>query len=525
MRNFSFLLRLVCVILMLMLCATIVACTATPNEGTDTSLQTVGEIEASTATNPSETSVVTEAGVDTEVMTQAEEQTSAETSADSQAGKEPAADTQAETQPTTQAPEETQPEPVDDFEPVVRFAVVSDIHFATTRDEEAAKQIELLYKTAYAYSNSHSTYKNLDAVLYAGDIADRGTDWEFQTFYAAVNKHTKAGTQNIVGLGNHEYNDNAQLAESRFIAAGGQESINTHTVINGYHVIVISPDLQNGWRYSTSLLNWLDAELQKAVADDPTGVKPVFVAHHVGATDTVYGTEGSGDPNIGAVFCKYPQVVSFSGHSHRPLSDQASLWQGEYTALGTGGMYHFCHTFEDGREIYANGNTGGWSDSYIGPDGGQYYIIEVNAKNEIRILRYDVIADTFLYSTVLGSVGDPEKFDYKTAELKENSELPAFPQDAVIVPVKLNKRTASFTFPQATTTAGVRYYRCEVYQEGALVTTVYRMSDSHLQPTPAELELPVSGLERNTDYVLKIIPVNSYGREGEPLTLEFSTAP
>ena len=177
------------------------------------------------------------------------------------------------------------------------------------------------------------------------------------------------------------------------------------------------------------------------------------------------------------------------------------------------------------NEIYASGTSGGWSETYIGPDGGQYYIIEVNAKNEIRILRYDVIADTFLYSTVLHSVGDPEQFDYKTADLMQNSELPTFAEEAVITTTKLNKRTASFIFPQAITSAGVRYYRCEVYKEGVLVSTVYRLSDSHIQPTPTELELPISGLERNTEYTLYIIPVNSYGREGVPLTTTFSTAP
>ena len=38
---------------------------------------------------------------------------------------------------------------------------------------------------------------------------------------------------------------------------------------------------------------------------------------------------------------KYPQVVDFAGHSHFPMNDPRSIWQGDYTALNTGTLSYY----------------------------------------------------------------------------------------------------------------------------------------------------------------------------------------
>ena len=68
--------------------------------------------------------------------------------------------------------------------------------------------------------------------------------------------------------------------------------------------------------------------------------KVFFHVQHPHVKGTVYGGNVWGQDN-GASFAalsKYPQAVSFSGHSHTPLENEQSIWQGAFTAVGTASL-------------------------------------------------------------------------------------------------------------------------------------------------------------------------------------------
>ena len=74
----------------------------------------------------------------------------------------------------------------------------------------------------------------------------------------------------------------------------------------------------------------------KSTKDDPE--KPIFVFLHQHIKDTVYGSQEWGTQDsakINAVLKEYPQVITFSGHSHYPLDDPRSIHQKDFTSVGT----------------------------------------------------------------------------------------------------------------------------------------------------------------------------------------------
>ena len=177
------------------------------------------------------------------------------------------------------------------FQPVLRFAVCSDAHLS--REESGLKNAEKfkkMFSVAYGIAKK-SDYKGLDAVLVAGDMTESGKTVEYEFYRELTDKYVKDGTELLTVMGNHEhieYRDtsNPQKAIEVFNKYVSDEE-DFHKVIGGYHFIGVSYD-DNGKEEFKTKLEWLRAELDKAVAD--TGDKPIFVMQHPHPALTVYGS-------------------------------------------------------------------------------------------------------------------------------------------------------------------------------------------------------------------------------------------
>ena len=100
----------------------------------------------------------------------------------------------------------TDEEYFNNFEPVLRFSVASDIHIqvlTTPEEEKMAKMMQMAYAHA---KNSESNHKTLDALLIAGDLMENGEDNEFfkftEIFYENIDLDE---TYPFLTLGNHEF--------------------------------------------------------------------------------------------------------------------------------------------------------------------------------------------------------------------------------------------------------------------------------------------------------------------------------
>ena len=435
----------------------------------------------------------------------------------------------------------------DDFgDPLLRFAVTSDVHVYDRSDGNPMAKLNLsnLFNVAYGYANLSSTYKNLDAVLVAGDISE-GTIGEFNTFKSIVEGKIQEGTAFIVGMGNHDFRLDGTDAGAQTMVEAFEERfgpVDQHVVINGYHFISLSPAPENlngkgvGETYTQAKLDWLDAKIQEAIIADPN--KPVFVMQHHHPSDTVYGSENDNDYYAGlyGILAKYPQVVDFSGHSHRPVNDPRNVWQGNptlqddkwqdaFTAIGTGTLYYVGLDINGGPtninidEYLGNNDTPGAKN---GEDYGMFQIVEVNADNDIRIIVYDLRTFTEQYRFVIKNPVDPANH-VTNAQKAEASVVPEFATDAEIEVREVDGVYYVYV-PQAVSTELIESYRAKVTVDG--VTTTYYGLSGYVYPNqPEEVCIKIGTLDTTKDYRIEVVAVNAYGKESTRSLVLDATAP
>lgn len=320
----------------------------------------------------------------------------------------------------------------EDFEPVMRFAICSDVHFKNDNELEAKgeqageeyekyleevnvppQRLTAMIKTAYDYAESYDGYKGLDAVAVAGDFTNKGAPEQYEAFNKVCKENLKAGTQKIVCSGNHEYYmyRKDDRTEGSRVFEKYEGNLNNHYVIGGYHFISVSYDE----KVETYLKSgaWLKKELDKAVAD--TGDKPIFVMQHPAPLFTIYGAVKWGDPTIAAILSSYPQVVNFSGHSHYPMNDPRSIWQGTFTALGCGTLAYF----ETELDTIAGNFPGDTTKA------AQYYIVEADKDGNLRIRSYDLMTNQFFVEYYLTGLAQ-KNYPYSFANLRKLDKAPVF---------------------------------------------------------------------------------------------------
>lgn len=406
----------------------------------------------------------------------------------------------------------------DGFVPVLRFAIASDVHVADYGSELEEERLERLFDMAYAYAKCSDTgYDALDAVIFAGDFTDLGTLNSMQRFKGIVDANIRTGTTAVVSLGNHEFYTEPETTEARYESVFCGE-VDEHLVISGFHFIKLSP---NGEYFSEEKLIWLRKELEKAASDTPE--LPIFVIQHQHVRNTVYGSEGWGVDGLYDILADYPQVVDFSGHSHFPIQDERSLWQGEFTAVGTGTL------------SYVEMGLNGVSTDYIFPDGknGDYkymarsgesdysvfQILECDKNGNMRIIGCDLISGEKLFERRIGAPASLQgtgvnktEIGVSIPEFKEGSKL-SFAVDEV--------GSVLLTVPVACSESYIESYRAEVYAGAKTVGTYYALSGEIFNPHPTHIRIRLDGLEKKGEYTVRVYAVNSSGESStKPLELE-----
>ncbi len=392
----------------------------------------------------------------------------------------------------------------DDFTPVVRFVACSDIHLDGDEDQQAAKRFANLFTDMYEYAEG-CEYKNLDAVLVAGDFTGGGSEKEYEIYTKIIDENCKEGTQVLTILGNHEFIDYRDVDASvgydvfrKYV----NEDVDTDVVINGYHFIGVSYD-DNGKTYSGKK-EWLNERLAKATAEDPD--KPIFVYQHPHPALTVYGSVNWGDIDTRAVLSKYPQVVSFSGHSHYAASDPRSIWQGEFTAVGCGSLSAFMgnlNYIEGDKD--APGNSGG------------AWLVEVDAEGNVSMKLYDAENRVF-FSDIdyyLTDLSDTSKRTHNWQKQESLDTAPEFPENAEVTSFVNENGETIISFPEAK-----GYYYAENYKITVTkkLKTVYEQTviSEYVRATNDDVTVNIGQLESG-EYKVKIVAYSPYARRGETI--------
>lgn len=396
-----------------------------------------------------------------------------------------------------------------DTDLVLRFVAMSDVHIGYLGDRNY-KRFEKAMESAYEYADSQA-YDKIDALLVAGDMTNYGQEAELTAFKSALDKSLREETESLLITGNHEFfKEEGQPVIERWERILEREK-NTHNVINGYHFINLSLSGYKDATYTESL-DWFEAELAKAAKDDPE--KPIFVQHHYAIKGTVYGSNLWGTSKMTTIMRKYPQIISFSGHSHYPMNDPRSIWQGDYTALGCGTLAYY--ELEPGM-MYGT----------IPPNSenaAQYYIVEVHKDNSVTIKGYDIITDQFFdFEYTIEDPSDKSSFQY-TNDRKKTADTPVFAEGAKVTVESVEDTKVTLTIPQATDGECIHSYRFDFYINGEKQSSASIWSEFYFLDMPETLTQEFTGLVAGSNYTVEVTAIDSWGKESETtIKAEFST--
>lgn len=270
--------------------------------------------------------------------------------------------------------------------PRLRFGVLSDIHILRIgADEElAGGGNNLTFKHALEWFRSH----DVDAVVVAGDMADRGMDDQLmavaEAWYSVFpNDKYPDGrpVEKVFVTGNHDwightysggaatlYPDETERVKHvlQYDMAGWWDRVFHEPyapiyskTVKGYTFIGSHWDGAQAGRDCNGAAFGLIADYMAKNGGKFDPSLPFFYVQHPHLKDTCYGPWAWGhDAGITTrTLSAYPNAIAFSGHSHHTLTDERSIWQGAFTSVGTGSLRY---TGTSGDELGAVGfeNTG-----------------------------------------------------------------------------------------------------------------------------------------------------------------------
>lgn len=377
------------------------------------------------------------------------------------------------------------------FKPVLRFMVVSDVHY---RDEHSVERerMELAIKTAYRLSDAEE-YSKLDALYVVGDFATSGSRPQMLAFKDTLDRNLREETVAVLSMASHEFHgEGEEAALEKFREIYAQEP-DTHKVINGYHFINVTST--NGCHFDDAKREWVAAELKKAAADNPR--KPIFFFQHPHIMGTVYGSANWGEDELTDILMNYPQIIDFSGHSHAPINDPRSIHQRHFTCLGTGTLSYF--ELDEFDKYYGT----------LPPQkekAAQMLIVEADADMRVRIYPYDLITENFFPMTwKIDSAWDVKSYLYTDARYR-TEVAPYFEDDAKIVVSDVTEDGLRVTFDQAKTEDFyVNDYNVIVKTaDGTTVRNSTLWSEYYFYEMPETLSVEFNGLDKNETYFVEV---------------------
>lgn len=394
------------------------------------------------------------------------------------------------------------------FNAKLRFIVTSDIHYKVDTDIEK-ERFEKGMKKAYEYAEQES-YKNIDAFFAVGDFANRGQADEMQKFKESLDAAIMPETKITLMLASHEFMSEGQEAAIEKLKQIYNMEPDNYFNIKGCSFICLSTE--DGCRIKEKKQEWLKEKLELSAANGRKA--PIFVFQHPHLTDTVYGSINWGEDDINSILADYPQVIDFSGHSHAPINDPRSIHQKYVTSLNTGSFSYF-----ELDEFDLMTGT-------VPPDAkqcAQFYIVEVNEENAVRILSYDILTERFFDNEYLiETPWEPESFIY-TSERALTEAKPYFADDTVCV-ITTEENKLNIEFSQAKTDG----YRVNAYtiairnSDNEIILQKRICSSYYLNDMPASISLCVDFPFAAGEYTLEITAHGFWIVKSDKLSYKFT---
>lgn len=371
-----------------------------------------------------------------------------------------------------------------------------------------------------------------DAVACVGDINDTGNDADAVRYFKERCDVRLGSIPHVACLGNHELGFvRPELRAARTADAirrdfnavfgyGADERCICRT-IRGFGFAALHLSKEAG--YADDEIAELERAITAAETDDPG--KPVFVVTHYHPKDTVNDSRNEGKCGaLRRLFDRHPRVVSISGHTHNPLRDPRSIWQGEFTAIDVSTL---CYGSINLQPPAAN------QISCLLPYGHEAVgavLIEVFA-NRIVFRRFALADNGGFVEEAPWTIpwphnpaGAPFRFERRAAA----ESAPQFPPDPELT-LWYDYGFVYLMFAAAEPSDGVSGYRIELEDGSGHATSHFHISDYYRAPGRRAgrvvFRAPPDALVAGMRYRCRITPVGFFGAEGTPLDWRFTIKP
>lgn len=431
-----------------------------------------------------------------------------------------------------------EPRQIDTENGVLKVGILSDMQLTADGEDKYSQH----YKKALELFKA----QNVNVIVNVGDFTDvllKDAMENYKNLFDSVySEEERAQIELSYILGNHDnwlpyFVDCWEIPferkmEKRFVKYTYAESPWTHKVVNGYHFIAVSPDSGGmaGDAYSDKVLEWAEEQIKAAVEDNPN--LPVFVLTHHNPEGTVYTSDNNGCENLDELFEKYPQVISFSGHSHAPLMDEEAIYQKDYTAINTQCTSYVC--FEEDANVIVH------DDSSFIEDNPMIMIMELDG-SKATIQRYSVLDGKAQKSPwVIDTASGKDGFTYTDAR-KEKSAAPVWSDNFEISTESVksgeeNKAACQLTFTAAKHDDAVKGYRAVFKSNGAPVT--FKIGDKEFDSLLLISDFPLPADKRSEkmifnfteekyksslpegQYTIELYAQDAFGNESEVKTAQ-----
>ena len=410
----------------------------------------------------------------------------------------------------------------DNQAPLLRIAVLSDIQGYPFPEDAGMRNLERALDVLAPLRP--------DVVASAGDLNDTGNDTDAVRYFKSRCDARLGALPHVACLGNHELGFLRPEMRVERTPAAIRRDFNAvfgyapdarciRRTVCGHEFVALHLSRPDGYDEDEI------AELASAIddAESRSPVRPVFVVTHFHPKDTV--NDAPGETTGGALrrlLDRHPRVVSLSGHSHNPLQDPRSIWQGAFTAVETSTL------------CYGTIRPGG-----------------IPSANQIScLLPYGHESVGFLFVEVYGDHIAFRRFSARNrAEIEPGAPwLVPWPHNPATAPYRFDTRRAAEVPPQfegdpepalwldygfvyllfgaAASANGVFGYRIELSGADGLAASYFHVSDFYRAKTSRANRIvfraPPDSVAPGIHYRCRVFPVGFFGTEGAPLEWSFT---
>jgi 3',5'-cyclic AMP phosphodiesterase CpdA len=206
-----------------------------------------------------------------------------------------------------------------------------------------------------AINDMYTINPGINALVLNGDSVDQGIEKQYESMKKIIDKNKDLLPNKIIkNIGNHEFfnynievnsKEQVQLFISRYLDFAGEDKVYHDTWVNNYHFISLgsedgnSETLNSVKAYiSPEQQNWLKEKL----ADKYEKGKPIFVFLHQHLSSGKNGGWVGSDQadEVRKILDKYPEVILFTSHTHRDLTESSVVLDQPFTTIHTGAIHY-----------------------------------------------------------------------------------------------------------------------------------------------------------------------------------------